>query len=73
MKFTLRSNQKPLMAILDPKNDVPPIAAMRMQRWATRLCAYVMALDIATQGNTLMQMPYPVDHNQTSYTMPRLI
>ncbi|XP_048579360.1 uncharacterized protein K02A2.6 [Nematostella vectensis] len=38
--FTLRTDHQPLMAILGPKRGIPPIAAMRMQRWATKLSAY---------------------------------
>ncbi len=39
-RFVLRTDHQPLMAILGPKRGIPPIAAMRMQRWATKLSAY---------------------------------
>ena len=39
-RFTLCTDHQPLMTILGPKRGIPPIAAMRMQRWATKLAAY---------------------------------
>lgn len=39
-KFTLQTDHKPLVTILGPKKGIPPIAAMRMQRWAAVLSAY---------------------------------
>ena len=38
--FTLMTGHKPLFAILGPKEEVPTIAAARMQRWALILAAY---------------------------------
>jgi len=38
--FTLITDHSPLTTILGPKRGIPPIAAMRMQRWAAILAAY---------------------------------
>lgn len=38
--FTLITDHRPLTTILGPKTNIPPIAAMRMQRWAAILAAY---------------------------------
>ena len=39
-KFTLVTDHKPLLFILGPNCEVPPIAAARMQRWGVFLSAY---------------------------------
>ena len=38
--FTLIKDHKPLLSILNPKAEVPSVAAARMQRWAIFLSAY---------------------------------
>ena len=38
--FTLLTDHKPLLSILSPTANVPPITAARMQRWAMFLSAY---------------------------------
>ena len=38
--FTLVTDHKPLLSILGPKAEIPPIAAARMQRWGIFLSAY---------------------------------
>ena len=39
-QFTMVTDHKPLLSILNPKAAVPSIAAARMQRWAMFLAAY---------------------------------
>ena len=39
-KFTLVTDNQPLLTILGPKTAIPPLAAARMQRWAIVLSAY---------------------------------
>jgi len=34
------TDHKPLLVILGPKKEIPPLAAARMQRWAFQLSAY---------------------------------
>ena len=38
--FTLVTDHKPLVSILGPKSHIPPLAAVRFQRWAILLSAY---------------------------------
>ncbi|KAK3773179.1 hypothetical protein RRG08_013764 [Elysia crispata] len=38
--FTLITDHKPLLKILGPKNNLPSMAAARIQRWYVELCAY---------------------------------
>ena len=38
--YTLITDHKPLMAILESKKGIPPLAAARLQRWAILLAAY---------------------------------
>ena len=63
-KFILRTDHKPLMTILGPKKGIPPIAAMRMQRWATRLGAYIYDIKYRSSGehsnaDALSRLPQP--------------
>ena len=39
-QFMLLTDHKPLVTILGPKNMIPPLAAVRLQRWADILSAY---------------------------------
>ena len=39
-QFTLLTDHKPLVSILNPRKEIPPLAAARMQRWAWQLSAY---------------------------------
>ena len=53
-KFTLVTDHKPLTTILGPKNNVPPLAAARLQRWALVLSAYSYDIEFcptAAHGN----------------------
>ena len=38
--FTLITDHKPLLKIFGPKNNLPSMAAARIQRWSVELCAY---------------------------------
>ena len=40
-KFTLITDHRPLTTVLGPKNDIPSMAAARLQRWALLLSAYL--------------------------------
>ena len=39
-KFTLITDHKPLLTILGPKKEIPPLAAARLQRWAVLLSIF---------------------------------
>jgi len=39
-KFTLYTDHKPLTIILNPKIQIPPLSAARLQRWELLLSAY---------------------------------
>ena len=39
-KFTLITDHKPLLTILGPKKEIPPLAAARLQRWAVLLSTF---------------------------------
>ena len=43
--FTLLTDHKPLMFILNPKSALPPISAARIQRWAVFLSAYNYSIE----------------------------
>ena len=40
-KFTLATDHKPLLAILQPKEEIPSLAAARLQHWTALLSAYM--------------------------------
>ena len=40
-RFIFVTDHKPLTAILGPKKGIPPLAAVRLQRWAWILSAYI--------------------------------
>ena len=44
--FTLITDNQPLAVILGPKRGIPPIAAMRLQRWAVTLAAYTYKVKV---------------------------
>ena len=43
--FTLLTDHKPLMFILNPKSALPPISAANIQRWAVFLSAYNYSIE----------------------------
>ena len=50
-QFTILTDHKPLKTILGPKNNIPPLAAARMQRWALLLSAYVYDIQFRLTGS----------------------
>jgi len=50
-KFTLVTDHQSLTTILGPKTNIPPIAAMRMQRWAAILAAYTYDIKYRRSGD----------------------
>ena len=49
-RFTIFTDHKPLKMILGPKNNIPPLAAARMQRWALLLSAYMYDIQFKPTG-----------------------
>ena len=49
-RFTIFTDHKPLKTILGPKNNIPPLAAARMQRWAFLLSTYVYDIQFKPTG-----------------------
>ena len=66
--FTLVTDHKPWTTILGPKNNIPTLAAARLQRWAILLAAYQYDVEFRPtdkHGNAdaLSRLPLPVmDH-----------
>ena len=46
--FTIVTDQKPLLCILDPKSGVPSLTTARLQRWAIILSAYKYDFNLKT-------------------------
>ena len=71
-KFTLVTDHKPLLTLLGPKSQIPPLAAARLQRWALILTAYNYDIQFRPSdkhGNAdgLSRLPVPYkDINDTS-------
>ena len=71
-KFTLVTDHKPLLILLGPKSQIPPLAVARLQRWALILTAYNYDIRFRPSnkhGNTdgLSRLPVPYkDINDTS-------
>ena len=64
-KFSLITDHKPLTAILGPKKGIPPLAAVRLQRWAWILSAYTYDIEFRPTGehsnaDGLSRLPLPV-------------
>ena len=69
-KFTLVTDHKPFTTILGPKNNVPPLAAARLQCWALALSAYSYDIEFrptAAHGNAdgLSRLPLSHRHELT--------
>ena len=67
-KFTLVTDHKPLLTLLGPKSQIPPLAAARLQRWALILTAYnydtqYCPSDKHGNANGLSRLPVPCKHH----------
>ena len=68
-RFTLVTDHKPLLSILGPTAEIPPIAAVRMQRWGIFLSAYQYDVEYKRSkehGNAdgLSRLPLPPQLDQ---------
>lgn len=59
-RFTLITDHKPLLAILEPKKGIPSLAAARLLRWAILLSAYNNDLEFKPTDLLAMPTGYPV-------------
>ena len=67
-KFTLVTDHKPLLTLLGPKSQIPPLAAARLQRWALILTAYNYDIqycpsDKHGNADSLSRLPVPCKHH----------
>ena len=72
-QFTILTDHKP--QILGPKNNIPPLAAARMQRWALLLSAYVYDIHFRPTGshgnaNWLSRLPLATETPVVNCTDP---
>ena len=58
-QFTLLTDHKPLMTILHPAKSIPPLAASRIQRWATFSSLIIIRFSSGIPSSTAMRMVYP--------------
>jgi len=63
-KFNLVTDNKPLAHIIGPKKGIPPVAAMRLQRWALKLAAYDYSVSVKSSeenanADGLSRLPLP--------------
>ncbi|UYV72010.1 K02A2.6-like [Cordylochernes scorpioides] len=68
-RFTLITDQKPLVSILGPKSGIPTLSTSRLQRWAIILSAYTYDIKFKkTQdhGNADLLSRLPVESGETS-------
>ena len=73
--FTLVTDHRPLLKIVCPKEEVPSLAASRLQRWALIPSAYNYDLEYIARANNketemLSRLPVPVkviDPNEEIY------
>ena len=56
--FTILTDHKPLERIFGPKTAIPPLAAMRIQRWAIILAAFDYSIKFVPSKQTQWQMHY---------------
>ena len=68
-RFTLVTDHKPLLSILGPTAEVPPIAAARMQRWGVFLSAYQYDVEYKrskqhSNADGLSRLPLPQQLDQ---------
>jgi len=66
-KFVLVTDHKPLTTILGPKQGIPPLAAVRLQRWACTLSAYSYTIKFRptkqhANANGLSRLPLGTRH-----------
>ena len=67
--FTLITDHKPLLSILNAKSAVPSIAAARMQRWAIFLSAYTYSIEYKgtkqhANADSLSRLPIAGEEDQ---------
>ena len=67
-KFSLITDHKPLVSILNPTKAIPPLSAARMQRWALLLSAYNYTISYRstkehTNADALSRLPLESDPN----------
>ncbi|UYV64551.1 hypothetical protein LAZ67_3001165, partial [Cordylochernes scorpioides] len=68
-RFTLITDQKPLVSILGPKSGIPTLSTSRLQKWAIILSAYTYDIKFKkTQdhGNADLLSRFPVESGETS-------
>ena len=63
-QFKLITDNRPLAVILGPKRGIPPIAAMRLQRWAIILAAYTFEVVVKSttenaNADCMSRLPVP--------------
>ena len=71
--FTLLTDHKPLLSILSPKANIPPITAVRMQQWAIFLSAYDYNIEFRAtmkhaNADSLSRLPLPKDDDADMVT-----
>ena len=62
--FTLFTDHKPLLTILEPKKAIPTLAAARLQRWALLLASYTYEIECKSSqrhsnADALSRLPLP--------------
>ena len=68
-RFTLVTDHKPLLSILNAKTAIPSVAAARMQRWAIFLSAYAYEIEykgtkLHANADSLSRLPVPGEEDQ---------
>lgn len=52
-KFTLVTDNKPLLTIFGPKKGIPPLSASRLQRWAVTLSSFDYNIEFVKSQNNI--------------------